>query len=974
MIKEFEIKDAQKLADMFNASDEGWPGGFTHGMPITAEMVVEERKKENTISTLVAWDRDEIVGIVELTEFWRDTNILYVAFLNVVPSHQGKGYGRDLLKTCVQKSTESKCNRLDVHTWSGNMKAVPVYKKTGFFWVPKTLVHMKNFIPLIMNVEAAKPYFEKHDWYQTFKREIRVEEDDLEGVFPYFWEEDDDILSVVIDAESGGIAEFENSSFSVSQKAGDAFAGNPAKLEWKLKNKTDTPLKVNLVSRGEKGIQIEKRESLILEEEYETTGEAFVDPDIEIRGKEEPPHMVTTDIVIEGVSLSLVSGLRVKRPIEVSSYPEHLFLPRGKHEIPIILKNNQKKRVESVITCQNTGETHTFSIEPEYTEAVQFTIDAAEEGDLQFVIDGIPFIYTLPVRVLEGANVMQKEKEVILENSHFRLVVSLLGGETSILDKRTGEFLSKYMTEALGPPFWPSELIKTIYTVKTEQYFGKATAEFVTESKKYNLRITRRIEIDSSQVVKIRFDIIPQKDVHVHLSGERLMDGGILTLPLKTGIISEPAVEGDFPARHGDIPKDPSEYREQWMCYERDGSAFGLVWEECTEVEPRDESFLNISMNCRNLRPLYLYLGSGTWKDVRALWSQICGKELSEEEPLPIWDVRPSALLCVDDEITQEFTLETSRGRPMKGHMDGKQFEVKKGNPFTFQKKFEIPECGVTWKYLEMETDLFHKKIPVPILRVGKRGEVSISEKNIIEIKNGLYITRVASHFCGSVIFFGREVNNLLTSYPEPTQLGWFRPWFGGIHPLLFIDEEKFPGWMHKEAFTHRIVSTEKCNIPWKGVKVICTSNEVKGIQLETQYLTTAFSNLLVIEHALVNLTSAPFTVYTGVSFYLQPEGSLEEATLYYEQNGLQERRRTSYGGWTRCRDWAAVKGKTTFLTLIADSIVVADMGKEGAHLYSITKSKIPPFSTVQYVSYLVAADSLEQSQNYKFLRGVPWK
>ncbi len=973
MIKEFHLEDAGKLADMFNASDEAWPGGFTHGMPVTPEMVLESRKKEKTISTLVAWDGDRIIGIVELGEFWRDTDVLYVGFLNVVPTHHGKGYGRDLLKACVQKSADLKSKRLDLHTWPGNMKAVPIYKKTGFFWIPKTLVYMRNFVPFILNMEVAKPYFRNHDWYKTFKREIKVEEDDYKGTFPYHWEEDGDMLSVIIDADSGGCIEVENNDFGMSQKVGDAFSGRPVQVTWHVKNKRETPLKINLVSKGEKGITIEKRESLTVEKELVITGEAFIDPDIEIRKKEhELPYLLTTEVVINGMPVSLVSGLRVKHALEVSTSPEYLFLPRGEHEILVILKNNEKKEVQGVITCQNTGESHPFSIGPEYTEAAPFSIEVVKDYDLQFFMEGSPFIHLIPVRLTEGAGVMQKGNDVILENSHCRLVVSLLGGETSIFDKRTKELRIMHASDSLGPPFWPSELFKAIYTVRTEHSPGKAAAEFTAESKKYNTRLTRRIEMDSSPIIKIQQNLIPQRDISLISDGEGPLYGYILTLPLKTGIISEPTIEENFPIGHGDIPRDPSDYKEQWMCCERDGSAFGLIWEKCTEVDMKEHVPLSIAMNTSELSPFYLYVGRGTWRDVRAAWSDIHGKEVTEEEPTGIWNLTPSEVMCVTDSIKEKLTLSTQRGNPMKGTVDGIPFEVKRGVPFTFEKDFTNLGMGLTTRVLTVETDLFEKKVPLSIVRVGKKGEITISEKETIEVFNELYRFEIDPHYYGAVVFFGKEVNHLLTPYPETTQLSWLRPWYGGIHPIIFEDEEKFPGRMHKELFSHGIVNVEKWGTPWKGVKVTSQLEELKGIKVEVSYLTTAFSNVLLVENSLVNLSSSPFSFYSGVFFFLNPEGSLKEATLYYYQKGLQERKRTPYGGYTRCRDWAAVKGGSTFLTVISDSLTVMDMEKNGAHIGAVKKVDIKPKSTVTSVSYLVAAHSLEESQNYTHLGRIP--
>ncbi len=178
---------------------------------------------------------------------------------------------------------------------------------------------------------------------------------------------------------------------------------------------------------------------------------------------------------------------------------------------------------------------------------------------------------------------------------------------------------------------------------------------------------------------------------------------------------------------------------------------------------------------------------------------------------------------------------------------------------------------------------------------------------------------------------------------------------------------------MYKETFSYDIIDIEKHGLPWKGVKVTSALQEIKGINVETSYLTTAFSNVLVIEHSLVNVSSAPFDLRTGISFFLQPEGSVTDAVLYYYQKELQERRRTPYGGWADCHDWAAVKGQTTVLTLVSDSIVAADMGKDGAHLFTVKNANVNPHKTVTTVSYFVVTDSLDQSKKYKVLRGMTW-
>ncbi|MBU7014791.1 MAG: GNAT family N-acetyltransferase [Theionarchaea archaeon] len=975
MIKEFHIEDAQKLADMLNRSDEAWPGGLTHGIDFTAKSVMEDRKRESILATYCAWDDDNIVGLTEIIEFWRDTNVLYIDFLNVEPTHHGRGYGRDLLKTCVEKATELKSKRLDLHTWSGNMKAVPLYKKTGFFWVPKTSVHMKNFLPLILSLQAAKFFFEKHNWYTTFKRELKVEEDDYDGIYPYHWEEAEDILSVVIDAESGGVIQFENNDFTVYQKVEPVFVGEKASVTWEIKNKTPTPLEVALISRGEDGIVMDFRKSFTVQDVETVTATVSVDPDIEIRKKEEPPHQLSTDVIINGILLPLVSGLRVTHGVEVSTFPEFVVVPPGEQSIMVILKNNRQNHVEGVITCQNTGESHEFSIEPGYSEGIPFTLRLARDCELRFSIEGALPIHIVPVRVTTGGAVlMQKGRDVILENAHARMIVSLAGGETSIFVKNTQEMEIKYAGDELGPPYWPSELFKTSYTVRMKQCTGKVSAEFTAYSKKYDTTVVRKVEMDAGPLIKIEYSFTPQRDLYVQFGGEASFAGGLLTLPLTEGFISEPTVDEDFPLGHGDLPEDSTAYEEQWACHQMGDAVLGVIWEKCVKMNVSRYSFPGIILDTRNPRPFYLYVGRGTWKDVRNSWSLLHNVAVPPAEPKSVWDVSPSLVVTVDDMITEQFTLSNRRKRTLEGNVTGIPFKAARGSPFTFEAALEAPDVGIHERVLHMETDLFSRNIPVMVVRAGKRSNVVVLEEgDTIQVNNGLYRFEVAPSYYGSVVFWGDNVNHLLTPYPETTQLAWFRPWYGGIHPVVFAEKRDFPGRMHKEAFSCAIAERKTHGISWKGVTVTSTLQEIKGIGLETSYLTAGHSNLLVICHTLKNLTSAPRSVYSGMTFFVQPDGSLTDSTLYYRSPQLVQRRRTSYGGLSAGREWAAVQGTSTFLTVVADSIHALDLGREGAHIFSARKRDIPPHGSVTEFQYLVAAHSLEESQAYKSLRGLQW-
>ena len=977
MIKEFHNENAAKLADMFNESDEGWPGGFTHGITITPEVVLDNIKKRKALSELVAWHEDKIVGIIEMIEFWQGKKIAYIEFLNVIPRYHGKGFGRELLKACVEKGAELKYVRVDLHTWPGNMKAVPLYKKTGFFWVPKTTVHMKNFLPLILNLKAAAPYFSAHDWYPTFKRDLTVEEDDYEGVFPYRWEEDGDMLSVTIDAESGGVSSLETNNFSISQNVENAFAGTAARVTWKMKNKKSSPITITLVTRGTREIEIEKEECITLTDEYTLSTTALISHEIEIRKQEEPPHLLISEVTIEGIPLTLTTGLRITHPIEVATDPEYLFLPQGRREILVTLKNNTEQPREGTIICQNTGESQPFTIDPKHREAVPFVIEVDRDHELYFFIEGNSTIHTIPLRIRErGASILEKDRTIIMENDHSRLLISLLGGSIAIYDNHTKKFWIRGLEDQLGPPFWPSDLTKNYFTSHIKKSCGSAVAEISGKSETHACVVTKKVEMDASPVITISHSLTPQPPIELLLHSRGSLGGGLLTIPYTTGLVSEPTLEEDFPVGHGDLPHDPHSYKEQWIAFERDGSVFGLIWETCSRIELEDYHPVNLARDVKSLRPIYLFMGRGTWRDVRAVWSRVHDKgELEEEEPLRIWNVEPSLVLTVDDVVSCDLKIVNRRKKSLTGTVNGIPFTSGRDAPCTYTLTADHIPVGMSVKTLDFETALSSIQIPISISRVGKRGSVTITEEDLITIDNRLYTVKIAPHFYGSVVFFGKEngINQLLTSFPEITQFSWMKPWWGGISPTIFLEDNQFPGRMYKETFTHSAVQRDIHGTPWSGVTVFCVSEEIKGIQIETSYLTTYHSPLLFMNTRVRNSSTAPFTLNVGMFCYLQPDGSYEDGVLYYEGMGLSERKRTDFGAWTQCHEWAAVRGKETFLTLISDNIEVQDLGKEGAHLYAFKKVSLAPRGEVQIPSWFIATDSLEQSRRYKELRRVSW-
>ena len=118
-----------------------------------------------------------------------------------------------MLIEAAETAAQAGKRRIDLHTWAGNLKAMPLYKKVGYNWVPGTRVLMESHIPGILNCELFEGFFSKYHWYDSYKREIHQEVDDVMegalGVFKYIFEgENGDSLEVTIDREAKGICGF----------------------------------------------------------------------------------------------------------------------------------------------------------------------------------------------------------------------------------------------------------------------------------------------------------------------------------------------------------------------------------------------------------------------------------------------------------------------------------------------------------------------------------------------------------------------------------------------------------------------------------------------------------------------------------------------------------------------------------------------------------------------------------------------
>jgi ribosomal protein S18 acetylase RimI-like enzyme/DNA-binding transcriptional ArsR family regulator len=218
-IREFEPGDAAAVARMWRASDSAWPGGFDDGLLISEEDLLRGLRERNVISTYIAWEDGKAAGFADVYPVPEEERVGYLGLLNSDPEFHGRGVGRDLIRRCIDRCIELGYKRLDLHTWQGNTRAVPLYKKTGFGWGPEN-EKLQNHMPLLLSHPLTKGFFERVDWYKGARRNLSLgydtERRDGALVFPYVWEGEAGTLRAVFDQKAKALVELETPELSLS--------------------------------------------------------------------------------------------------------------------------------------------------------------------------------------------------------------------------------------------------------------------------------------------------------------------------------------------------------------------------------------------------------------------------------------------------------------------------------------------------------------------------------------------------------------------------------------------------------------------------------------------------------------------------------------------------------------------------------------------------------------------------------------
>jgi ribosomal protein S18 acetylase RimI-like enzyme len=679
-----EPKHAASLAVMWNESSKAWPFGFGGGVPFNEERMLDWLKETDSISTeLAVRDDGRVLGYCEMTRYPKEPEAAYISLLNVHPDFHGCKIGKALLKKAVERAIQMQVRRLDLNTWPANMKAVPLYKKIGFFWVPETTVYMQNYVPLIAQQGPAKDFFARHDWYDTYERCLEVREDDEKWhgmkVFQYTWRAGNEYLRVVVDREAKAITAIENERWSVGSKISDAspVAGMDHQVCWMLENKAEQAVPVYLKASGDEAIKLnaEFQQQLDAKATIEFHSDLKIDAEVPQKEKNEPANRIKTIAVVGSEAFALETGARVRQPLTIDLYPEALppFAAKGqKINAHIRLKNNLDRPIsgrlqlipgpglsvecqaqvqdqaqgqtqaQAQVQAQTQDHNYHFSADAKHYAGIPITLSCDQPGVYQ--IDAIAFYddngterssrtqaLTAVIVPLGGSVTGVTEKGGVLENEAICLKMQKQSGHLTIVDRLNGTLIGSQDIEAVGPPFWPNEFEALSATIEAQG--SDALVARVASQQRPGLVFEKTIRLLSGSLIQITHRLYNKSKEPFTMQTEVVPSGmqrrRKLALPYKSGYIVEDIILGDFP-HEDDLLRKAEEWQETWSAVEGDDNVFGVIWHPDSVAEApvySDVACLIVQFpevkpgQVVESAPIYFYAGKGTIDSVRQQYS-----------------------------------------------------------------------------------------------------------------------------------------------------------------------------------------------------------------------------------------------------------------------------------------------------------------------------------------------------------------
>lgn len=652
------VRDAAAIAEMWNESDGEWPGTWNSGVPTTARDIRDWHEKEEYTAVYVWAEGEKIGGYCSLVYDKDDGEALYLALLNVSPRFQGRSIGRRLLVRSVEKAIDDKKHHLDLDTWSGNVKAMAPYKRTGFFWDAGGWPIMRNYMPAILEMPCTRYFFDRHDWYESLRRRIDQQPDDetWEGlrVFTYRFKAggtaasvggtgsgadvaasaertppsdeagsagDREGLTVRVDREARHVTAVETAELSAWATVDDIepVRGGQTVLRWKLENRKDVPASVALTAKetGDLSIDYHCRKTLGPGEKIYLEAPVSVSAKAETVDVKKTAPRVRTSIRWDDLLIDLATGIRPRVEMSVSIDPGEITLaPGAPRLVRVTLHSQLAEDVEAQVRITASDglsvdrSVRSIAVPARGYGGFETILEADRPGVFGLILSGRLAREGGPVDLADakhtvfalapGGLLYHQDGAIRFENEIFRANLEAEGGQLKISDRATGRHLGTEGGRPI-PPKWPSEYSESDFKLRAEEDGqGVVLTATYAPRKTPGLVFSRIIRLNAGPVITVEHTLEntgfdPRATRLYQFVTNGGSDQATLALPLREGILKAPCSDRPVPDDH-DF-KIGESYAESWGAFEMPHGTMGVLWPGgLDEVEWNGFEFQSVSV------------------------------------------------------------------------------------------------------------------------------------------------------------------------------------------------------------------------------------------------------------------------------------------------------------------------------------------------------------------------------------------
>jgi ribosomal protein S18 acetylase RimI-like enzyme len=947
-IVEYHAGLAAGVAKMWNLSRDGW-GGDAH--VTTEDKVRIQEENSSNLNLYLAMDGAEVVGYCSLCEYREDEGALYIPLLNVRSDYHGKKIGKQLVLKVLERSVELNWPRLDLYTWPGNTKAVPLYKKCGFFWEDRDdTTHLMNFMPTVLNTEAVKDFFNDVNWYEASTRLIEVSPDGLkENEFTYFeykWEQNDQLLRMEFERTGRGLRLIETNDYLISVTVEDfkLVCNNEYKVSYYLKNKSGKPLHFELSGDQHKIVTNPLHSEVNVHDEMVIEAKFKLDHVEEDQSNWRTHPSVVTNVLINGKQAKFAVGILPKLPANISGVvPGSQCYLNEEATFYLDIENNFNEKASFLISfpVDNKVELNKLCYD------VALSAKGKASLPIRYKLSNFGFYSpTLQVHVVRENGMTHTFTKKI--GIGFKGLGAKFSGECDkywhIYNGLYHSYLSKLDNDIV-----PGRLTKG--TQKTIGLFPKLGKPYSSEFSKRRPSVVDYEGHSDCMTMHATYDSIDFPGIQL-ITISKLYAEGLLELSYKVRNNNEIPTQGSIfvnqPIYHElykpvfvlnskviELDEMPSaEYglwnsidiNENWLFSRYSPYAYGICWPK--DVKVNFESwFMYVEHNLgvlapwseRSTKPVVLSFGAyQSWEEFREFANR---KKIGTDST-----VKDLALIIDEkDKENVELSLIDQKTSFYQGAV---QF-TNKGQPQLFtladQKKIAtemIRKEGKSLSKIEVEFELNGVKSSKKALIFNPTNDgVAVRAKqkegmDILVASNGIISISASEQFYPALFSLCTNGKEWLdTTFPKLAPKSWWNPWSGGIRTGFHgINHKSFA---KEKTHVGEAILVDQSGYEWKGLKIksVFEQNEqYAGLGIEQYYLM---------------LPGIPIVAY--VSKLIQNTGTYFHYKKWFSECAFKPGNTVDQGWIKSSQDSNSyLAGKAEYRTELSDHVVIGStIGEE---------------------------------------------